>query len=153
MREPLRATLFLAAALAAGCGGRSSAPIAAERVAVKAPHGGTISPVPGDRGFTETLLEPPLRQGSKAAGSALVVYFLAPDGKAAMATPPSNVSVELMVDRVPKTVTLTSKPKTDDPVGSARFASAPLSLTESRLEGDLNATIDGQSVTIPIAIH
>jgi hypothetical protein len=152
MREFFLAILFLAAALLAGCGGISPAPVAA-RANIPAPHGGTIIPVPDNRGYGEFLLEPPPKPGGKAAGSAIVVYFLGPDGKSPMAPAPSSVSVSYTVDRATKTVNLSHKPNADDPAGRSRFATDPLSLAENRLEGDLNATIQGDAVSLPITIR
>jgi hypothetical protein len=152
MREFLRAILFLAAASLPGCGGISPAPVAA-RVNIPAPHGGIISPLPDNRGYGEVLLEPPPKPGGKAAGSAIVVYFLGPDGKSPMAPLPSSVSVSYTIDRATKTVNLSHKPNADDSAGHSRFATDPLILAENRLEGDLNATIKGGAVSLPITIR
>jgi hypothetical protein len=153
MRQPLRALLLVAAAaLVPGCGGSSSAPVA-ERATVAAPHGGAISPLPGNRGYGESLIEPGAKPGTRPTSSAIVVYFLGPDGKSPMAPTPSGVSLSYTADRMPKTLNLAHRPKTDDPAGAGRFATDPVPLTESRLEGELTATIEGESVTLPVAIR
>jgi hypothetical protein len=152
MRNSVRAALVLLLALAAGCGGTSSTSTSARSAAIAAPHAGTVGPIPGDLGYVEILFEPPLKAGTRAP-SAMVAYFLGTDGKTALTPAPTDVSITYTVDRMPKTTTLKASPKTGDPAGASRFASDPTAITEPRLEGDLSASINGQTVTVPITIH
>jgi hypothetical protein len=153
MRELFRASVILALAVAAGCGGTSTTYSGTRTAAIAAPHDGNVSPIPGDLGYVEVLFEPPVKPGARGASAAMVAYFLGTDGKTALASAPSEVSIAYTVDRMPKTTTLKPSPKTGDPAGAARFASDTMPVAETRLEGDLSATIDGRTVTVPITFH
>src|SRR5262245_38893869 len=57
------------------------------------PHGGTAQRLPGDRGYLEVVNEPESSNPRSPTPTAIVVYFLDTERKAAIATPPSEVSV------------------------------------------------------------
>src|SRR5262249_44751036 len=109
-------------AAVAGCGGQgeNAAPASLE----VGPHQGVAHLLPGDRGYLEVVNEPEPADIRSPTPTAIVLYFLDPSGKAAMAAPPTEVTVK--VNRGPsrtETVPLRPEPKSDDPAGSARFAS------------------------------
>jgi hypothetical protein len=112
------------------------------------PHGGALFALPGEKGFGELVIE--YEKGGKTAkGSArsqVVVYFLQPDRKSALATPPSAVTARLdLPDGEPVTVALKPQTNPRDPAGAARFASEFGRFDYDELRVELNGTLDGQT--------
>ena len=141
------AVCILGLAVLAGCeGGAALAP-----QVVVGPHGGTAYRLPGERGFAELVNEPEVDDARVAPTTALVVYFLQPDGKSPLTPAPSDVSARVMIERRLTTLPLKAEPKAGDPTGSARFATilGPYQLAD--LHGTLTATAGGETATIAFA--
>ena len=90
--------------------------------------------------------------GSAADRVRVVAYFLKPDLKTALTPPPSDVQVKLeFPDKPSELLALTLATKSDDPAGSARFASKPGSYLVDEPVGELTASLAGQSFTLHFA--
>jgi hypothetical protein len=144
-----RNLMIAMAGLFFGC---DSAPSTPPQVMV-GPHGGTTIRLPDDKGFVELTNEPEVRGRGSAEPTALVAYFLKPDGASAMEPAPSDVSLVVAQARKKgsETIPLSAEPKSDDPAGGSRFASKPGSQHLAMLRGTLNAKIDGQEVSLPVS--
>jgi hypothetical protein len=131
-----------------GCGtGGPASTGAALAPAGPRPHSGAVFTLPGAKGFGELVVE--YEKGSKkvkgSTRSQVVVYFLQPDRKSALTTPPSAVSARLdLPDGEPVTVALKPQADPKDPAGAARFASEPGRFDYDELRVELTATLDGQ---------
>ena len=121
-------TALLVAAIS-GCGGGGPVP------GTLPPHGGTLVPLTGAKGFAEVVRD----------GPRLVVYFLDPDRKP-LSPAPSDVRLRLR-GAARKAVEL--KPADDpDPARSGGLAAAfP---DGEGVSGELSAKVDGKPVSAPI---
>ena len=143
--------VLLATVGAAGCGGYAAPPAAP----VPRPHGGTTLVLPEGLGYAELVNEPEVSGDRAKTPTSLVVYFLAPDGGSALSPLPSEVkaSVELSLSRMKKqeTLELASHPKSDDPVGSARFASMAGPYNLGVLRGEISGKLGTQTFKLTLA--
>ena len=134
--------------VSSGCGAGGPASTGATLApAGPRPHGGAVFALPGEKGFGELVIEyeKGTKKGKGAARSQVVVYFLQPDRKSGMTTPPGAVSARLdLPDREPVTVELKPQPNPKDPAGTARFASESGQFDYDELRIELTATLDGQ---------
>lgn len=131
MPRPIPPTALLALALA-GCGAGDPA------AGALPPHGGTLTPLTGARGFAEVVRD----------GPRLVVYFLDPD-REPLSPAPSDVRLRLR-GAARKTVDL--KPVSDP--DSARSGGLVASVPDGEgLSGKLSAKVDGLQVTFPIDVR
>jgi hypothetical protein len=146
MRIVLLAAIFSATAvLTAGCG-EASRSVVAPAIA-RGPHDGTAYPLPDDQGFAEIVNEPPVNDRRTDTTTAIAVYFLQPDGKTALAPPPTEVSIRIEMGRQkPETLALKSEPKSDDPAGASRFVSKRGPYVIEGLRGRLKATVAGKGM-------
>jgi hypothetical protein len=149
MRMFFRAALIGMAGLILAC---NSAPSGPPPVMV-GPHHGTTIRLPGDKGFVELTNEPEVQGRGSRRPTAVVAYFLKMDGATPLEPTPSDV--KLVVARAGKqdgeTIPLSAEPKSDDPAGGSRFVSKPGPHQLATLRGELNAKIDGQEVSLPVA--
>lgn len=139
---------------AAGCADAPAGPSAPAAI-LEGPHHGMTLRLPDDLGYAELVNEPPSGGASSSAPTALVVYFLAADGKAPMATPPSDVKakVELASSRRAEQETLDLKPdpRSDDPAGACRFASRTGAYGLGTLRGELTGNAQSHPFKLEIA--
>lgn len=124
----------------AGCGGSSQVMTTPENSPTFGPNGGPVGTLPGG-GVFEVIDEPAGSEGR------LVAYFYASNAMDAPLSPaPSNVSIDLaMPGGESTTVTLTPGG------GDSRFASSPGDYVFDPLIGTLNATVDGETVSVPFS--
>ncbi len=142
----LRPTLLVLLGFVLGCG-NSDAP----RVPAFSgpPHNGALFPMPDDKGWVELVVKPIGRAGASEAmpRSQITVYFLKPELSSEFS--PSDARITLELPDGSKTVEL--KP---DTAAKGGFSSVPGSYgNPNEFEGEVLATIDGQSLTIPIAVR
>ena len=142
-------TLPVALAAAGGCGEHDKGTINPD-LATLGPHGAPALPL-GDKGFAEVLVEPLNPTAKRAAGAKMVlaVYFLQPDLKTNLAEP-TGVSATIITPEAPEPepVALTAKPYSGrNPGPGLRFASAVGKFDYDELQGELTATVSGESFT------
>ena len=140
--------LIAAAPLAVvGCGGGSSTTVTAAGTTA-GPHGGLAIPLPDGKGFAEVVVEkdPKAKPGSKSAMPKIAVYFLGPDVKTPLTPAPTTVSVK----SIPPTGESATVSLTLD---GTRFITPPGDFDYDELRGELTATFDGQSATVPFAFR
>ncbi|HEV3162696.1 MAG TPA: hypothetical protein VGZ22_01550 [Isosphaeraceae bacterium] len=136
-----------------GCGsvGVSASP---DLVAATGPHGGRAVLLPGGAGYGEVVVEHDKSSRPGPASARLVVYFLKTDLKTPLSPAPLDVRVKAVPPNgEPATVPLTPQAKRGDAMSSGRFASAPGNFDFDELQGDLTATVAGQTVTRPFSFH
>ena len=143
--------VVLVAFVCEGCGD-GSVPAA---TSMPRPHGGTTLRLPDDLGYAELVNEPEPTGAREGDKTALVVYFLSPDGTTAMSPAPSEVTakVELAVSRKnsQQTLELKKEPRSDDPAGSSRFASALGSYNLGSMRGQLTGNAGSKPFVLTIA--
>jgi hypothetical protein len=151
MRQAMRLIPFVLVGLGlAGCSDESTA----RSQVPQAPHHGTILSLPDGLGCAELVNEPE-SDGRGDTPTALVVYFLTPDGKAAMTPPPSEVKAKVSMAQSrqgkQETLDLKPEPKSGDPAGESRFASksGPYALTTIR--GELSGKAKDKPFTLEFA--
>jgi hypothetical protein len=105
--------------------------------------------LPQNRGFAELLNGEKGKSTRNSPRVTVVVYFLQPDMRTPLSSLPTNVQVKILAGRDVIMVPLAAEPDANDAVGKARFESKPGAYRISERAGDLIATIDGQSVSIP----
>jgi hypothetical protein len=118
------------------------------------PHGGAAISLPRSKGFGEICLEQQLAKG-KPTQARIAVYFLQPDGKTALATPPSDVAVAVAAqgEGAKRSLTVKADAKPGDPAGSARFVTDPSDLDVDDIRGEVTATLDGETIKLPFALR
>jgi len=115
------------------------------------PHQGTAYQLE-DLGFAELVNEPEVDARSGNTPTSVVVYFLQPDGKTAMPTPPTEVSLKVTKDRsASQSLALKAQPKSGDPAGSARFESPTGPYALDQVRGTLTVTVGGKKIEKQIA--
>jgi hypothetical protein len=149
MRMRFRGGMIAMAGLFFGCDSAPSTP----PVVMVGPHHGITLRLPGDKGYVELTNEPEVSGRGSREPTAIVAYFLKPDGASAMEPAPSEVRLVLTQARTKgtETVALAAEPKSDDPAGGSRFASKPGPHHLAVLRGELNAKIDGEEVSLPVS--
>ncbi len=142
-------TVILSAGLVTGCDSAPSNPPAV----MVGPHHGTTIRLPADKGYVELTNEPEVSGRGSKEPTAIVAYFLKTDGASAMESAPSDVRLVVAEGRKKgnETIPLSPEPKSDDLAGSSRFVSKPGPHHLATLRGTLNAKIDGQEVSLPVA--
>jgi hypothetical protein len=145
-----RGVIFAMAGLFFGCDSGSSTPPAAVMVG---PHRGTTIRLPDDKGYVELTNEPEVTGRGSREPTAIVAYFLKPDGASTMERAPSDVRLVVTEARTKatETIPLAAEPKSDDPAGGSRFVSKPGPHHLAVLRGQLNVKIDGQEVSLPVS--
>jgi hypothetical protein len=124
--------------------------------AVSPPHHGTLIPLPDDRGLVELVNEPEVTDRRNPEPTSIVAYFLRIDGKEPLVPAPEDVSFTIAAgaargvssrkesgERIP----LSAQPKSDDPLGAARFASKLGQYALSGIRGTLSAKVGGQEIS------
>ncbi|MEW4569132.1 hypothetical protein AB1L88_14805 [Tautonia sp. JC769] len=137
---PFRAIRFaLIACVLAGCGGPREVKINPEDNPIFGPHDGPLVALPDDGGSVEVATE---QVGAQAR---VVAYFYAgPEGNTPLAPVPTDVSVDLALPGGEATnIVLTPGG------GDARFASSPGDYVFDPFFGTINATVQGQPVSVP----
>lgn len=152
MRTLLKIAAVLPGLSLLGCGGSPSLPPLPKDAPTVGPHQGTAYALPGGLGYAEVVNDPRAGERDRAAPTALVVYFLGPDTKAALTPPPSDVKVQVSSGRTKgQAVPLKADPRPDDPAGGSRFATAPGPYQLEEFRGDLTAKAGATAIKIPIA--
>ena len=139
------AILTTLAASSSGCGGgHNHAGTPSKVVAV---HSGTILPIPDDRGFVEVLIQSEnAKPTGKGASGRVVAYFLNKDGSGPSDPAPTDVSYS-PADGKPYKMT----PIADSASKSAGFQTEVGPFNPGReLNGELSASLGGQTVKLPI---
>ena len=131
----------------AGCGD-SVSPTPA--VIAQGPHGGVARRLPGDAGFVEIVNDPEVDRGARAP-TAIVAYFLLPDGTTPLSPLPSGVAFTPAGRGASAAVKLEPSPKADDPTGAGRFASKAGPYQLEALRGTLAGKVGGQDFGIELA--
>ena len=157
MRFRIRAALLGMAALASACDSPGP-PLSV--TAVGAPHHGTMIRLPEDKGYVELTNEPEVSDRRKPEPTSIVAYYLQIDGKAPLDPSPADVSFAIETapgkaargkpvagERIP----LSPQPRSDDPLGAARFASSPGPYDLAAIRGTLTAKIGGQEIASQFA--
>ena len=149
MRIGFRAAFIVMVGLSFGC---NSGPLTSPQVMV-GPHHGTAIRLPDDKGFVELINEPEVSGRGSREPTAIVAYFLKPDGSSTLEPAPSDVMVVLAgaVKKGSETIPLAAEPRSDDPAGGSRFVSKPGTYHVASLRGKLNAKVHGQEVSLPIS--
>lgn len=145
MRRTSVQAAILSTLVASGCGGgQNNAGTPSKVVAV---HSGTILPIPEDRGFVEVLVQSEnAKPTGKGAGGRVVAYFLNKDGSGPSAPAPTDVSYS-PADGKPYKMT----PMADSASKSAGFQTEIGPFNPGReLNGELSASLGGQTVKLPI---
>lgn len=128
-----------------GCGTSTTpSPPAPKDAPTVGPHQGTAFALPNGSGLVEIVNEPEPSDRGKAASTAIVAYFLQPDGRTALSPAPTNVKVRLDVGKdSAANLDLKPEPKSGDPASAARFTTktGPYALPDIR--GELSATVGG----------
>jgi hypothetical protein len=151
MRKPLAVVITLLGAGLAGCGGSPTLPPMPKDAPVVGPHQGTAFALPDGLGYAEVVNEPKADERDRKAPTALVIYFLGPDAKAPLATPPTELKLHGSTGRnTAQSIALKAEPKPDDPAGAGRFITprGPYQLEEFR--GELTAKAGSAPVKIAI---
>jgi hypothetical protein len=147
---------LLSVVLLALVGCNSSEPVS-EGALPPGPHRGTIVRLPDDKGFAEILNEPPVEDRRNPTPTAIVAYFLKSDSKTPLETMPTAVAFAMASGgrgsrgkqtTATQAIPLSPEPKSDDPSGTARFASKVGPYLLEAVRGTLSATIDGQKLDI-----
>jgi hypothetical protein len=147
MRSTCLSVLALTLAIA-GCDSKTTTLPPGSAAASTGPHGGALAQFPGDAGLGEVVIETtPQTTGENAI---VAVYFLQPDARTPLATPPASASVKLnLPDGSKAEIPLAPEPKSGDPASAARFASKPGPYLIDQVMGELTATLNGQPATAP----
>jgi hypothetical protein len=140
-------SLVLLASAIVGCGG----PPAAAPV-VKSAHGGTLVTLPDGQGLAEVLVESAAagrgaRKPKAKAGTRIVAYFLQSDGMDAMSPGPTGTRIKIGMGDAGRVIDLSAEPKE-----AGKYAST-LGQYPDGFVGQLEATLDGRAVQVPIRIR
>jgi hypothetical protein len=130
----------------AGCGGFSPK----ELPVAKSAHGGTMVPLPDDRGFAEILVEsgPVGKKGDPTKiKPKIVAYFFQSDGTTAMSEGPADVKIKLGADESGRVVDLAPDQKE-----AGKFASAAGDYPDG-FAGQLETSINGTAVKVPVRVR
>jgi len=127
-----------------GCGDGRGKPLT---TAVAAPHQGTVFPIPDGSGSVEVLVLTPKASSGRRPSTSVWAYFYTQD-MSALSPAPTEILLKLDEAGGKKTVSL--KPYADKEPGG--FASEPGNF-RSDLTGELEVTIDGKSISIPISVR
>jgi hypothetical protein len=135
-------------ALFCACAGCSSSP--KELPVAKPAHGGTMVPLPGERGFAEIVIDAPPAQ--KRADKAevkqrIVAYFFEPDGTTAMSAGPSDVKLRIGTGENGRVVNLAPEPKE-----AGKYVSEAGAYPDG-FSGQLEATLGGEAVQVPVQVR
>lgn len=126
-----------------GCGGQ-----AVERNPPSL-HGGDVLVLPENRGVVELTSDEPKAKTTAKRPSTVVVYFLRADKTAAISPVPTGVSIRIDSAKGSKTIPMKLAADAADPLGAARFASEPGPYNLREENGEISATIDGQTLAVP----
>lgn len=146
------AWLLLAAGClaAAGCAGSDGAVALDPSVApTVGPHGGPAVPL-GGKGYAEIVIEPEGKATRTGRKVVLAVYFLETDLSTPLEPAPTDVSASVLTpeDPEPRAVTLAARPGPGaKPTGGLRFASEVGKFDYDELNGELTATVEGETIT------
>jgi hypothetical protein len=152
MRKPLVVALSFLGIGLVGCGGSPNLPAMPKDAPTVGPHGGTAFALPDGMGYAEVVNDPPPGERDRSAPTSLVVYFLQPDAKTALSTPPTEVKVQGGTGRnTAQSVALKAEPKADDPAGASRFATPRGAYQLDEFRGELTAKAGSTPVKITIA--
>lgn len=152
MRRILTFGALLSGVALLGCGGKPALPPMPKDTPTVGPHQGTAYALPDGLGYAEVVNEPSASERDRAAPTAIVIYFLGPDAKAALTPAPTDVKFQVASGRGKgQAVSLSAGPKSDDPAGASRFASPTGPYQLEDLHGELTAKAGGKPAKIPIA--
>jgi hypothetical protein len=144
MRRMLQVSILsLSLAGLNGCADGRGKPLT---TAVAAPHEGSVFPLPDGAGNVEVLVVTPKGSGKRPSTS-VQAYFYKPD-MSTLSPAPTDVLLKLDEAGSKKTVALMPKAG-KEPV---EFASEPGNF-RAGLSGELAATIDGKTITVPITVR
>lgn len=126
--------------LAVGCG--VGTPAVSSGGTKIGPHGGVARPI--GAGYAEVLIDKDFKK--KGAKPRIVVYFLGPDAKTALASAPTDVSVKAVPPvGEPSTALLSAE--------GDRFVSPFGDYDHDELQGVVSATVGGQPLTVNFAFR
>jgi hypothetical protein len=133
-------SLLLASLACAGCGGGPPNP----QPGPATPHSGALSAIPDGQGYVEVLKAP--APGNKKM-TQVSLFFLDADKKP-VSSPPPSATLKLFTATPP----IEFKPITGDPTKEGGLISTPF-LDRDDMSGNLTASINGTSMTIPLTIR
>ncbi len=158
MRFHVRVVTIAVAGLTLGC---APAPTPVSATLAVGPHQGTMIRLPQEKGFVELVNEPEVSDRRQPQPTSIVAYFLEPDSKSPLISAPSDVKFLLDGEGgksarggakpMPQTIPLNAEPKSDDPVGSSRFASKPGPYGLASIRGTLASKIGGLEISTPFS--
>ena len=128
---------LLAAGVLIGCGAvvvDSPVPQTSEH------HGGILIPLTDKQAYVE-LLNGSREKKGKAYDTTLVAYLLQPDLKSAFAETPTSVEVKIGTPKGEQRVALKAAPDSTDPLGNARFVSAPGPFELNQVGGEVTVQV------------
>lgn len=127
-----------------GCGGKP------EELPVARPaHAGMMIALPGAQGFVEVLVDSAAATGTPKgqARTRIVAYFTQSDGTTALSPGPTDVKVKIGMGESGRVVDLASDAK--EP---GKYASESGDYPDG-FAGQLEASVNGQAVTVPVIIR
>ncbi len=117
---------------------------------VQGPHGGAAYDLREGVGFAEVVNDPPLERGREETPTAIVIYFLGPDGKKAMTPAPTDVTMMEIVKTEKTSIPLKSSPDSSDPAGGAKFVSEPGLYALGTIRAEVGAQVEGKVISFSI---
>lgn len=130
----------------AGCG--SGTP--REFPVARAAHAGTLVALPDGQGFAEVLVDsaaPKAGGGKSPSKTRIVAYFFRPDGTTPMSPGPADVKMRIGGGPDSRVVDMPGEPKE-----TGKYASA-IGTYPDGFVGQLEATLDGRAVEVPVRIR
>lgn len=144
MRKILCSISLLAGGILAGCGQpavvESAVPATAEQ------HGGILVPLNDNEGYVEILNGKWTMKG-RVGETTLVAYLLQPDRKSAFTQTPTSVEIKIDTPKGDQVVALKASPDSADPLGTARFVSAPGPFELNQVGGEVTVQVGGKTLS------
>jgi hypothetical protein len=145
MRTISSGLLLVAAGTLIGCGPpavvESTVPQSSEH------HGGVLVPLTDKEAYVEILNGKRETKKGKASESTIVAYLLQPDQKTPFSETPKSVQVKIGTPKGEQLVSLKAEPDSTDPIGSARFVSAPGPYELNQSGGEVTVQVGGKTLS------
>jgi hypothetical protein len=143
-RNALSGLFLIAAGTLVGCGPppvvESTVPPPSEH------HGGVLVPLTDKQAYVE-LLNGKRETKNKVSQTNIVAYLLQPDLKTPFSETPKSVQVKIGTPKGEQTVTLKAEPDSTDPIGGARFVSAPGPYELNQSGGEVIVQVGGLTLS------
>ncbi len=143
-RNALSGLFLIAAGTLTGCGPppvvESTVPPPSEH------HGGVLVPLTDKQAYVE-LLNGKRETKNKVSQTNIVMYLLQPDLKTPFSETPKSVQVKIGTPKGEQLVTLKAEPDSTDPIGSARFVSAPGPYELNQSGGEVTVQVGGKTLS------